>query len=142
MFVNPYLSFEGRCEEALEFYKKAVGAKVTTLMRFKDSPEPCAEGQMPPGLDNKVMHSEFTIGAATLMATDGMCQEAARAAGFKGISLALTTASDAECKQKFEALAEGGQVQMPLTKTFFSSSFAVVVDRFGVNWMIVVEQKK
>jgi PhnB protein len=136
MMVQSYLSFEGRCEEALEFYKKALDAKVNTLMRFKDSPVPCAEGQMPPGLDNKIMHSSFVVGETEVMASDGMCTDPQ--AEFKGISLALSTANDAEAKQRFDALAEGGKIEMPLTKTFFSSSFGMVADRFGVRWMVLV----
>jgi PhnB protein len=135
MQVQPYLNFDGRCEEALEFYKSALGAEVTMLMRFKDSPEPCEEGMVPPGAENKVMHSSFRIGEATVMASDARCQGRP---SFQGISLALTVKDDAEAKRRFAALSDGGQVQVPLTKTFFSSSFGVVADRFGVPWMIVV----
>lgn len=137
MQVQPYLFFEGRCEEALTFYQGAVGAKLIDLMRFKDNPEPqagegCAEGSAPP-LD-KVMHASFSIGDTTLMASDGM---ASGKAEFKGMSLSITAADDAEAKRLFDALGEGGQVQMPLTKTFFASSFGMVADRFGVSWMVI-----
>ena len=134
MVVQPYLSFEGRCEEAIEFYKKAVGAEVQMLMRFKDSPETCASGMVPPGGENKVMHSSLKIGDSIVMATDGGC---AGKSVFQGISLSLAAKDDAECKRLFDALADGGQVQMPLDKTFFASSFGLVADRFGVNWMVL-----
>ena len=134
MLVQPYLMFDGRCEEALEFYKKALGAEVATLMRFKDSPDP---GMCPPasGSENKVMHSCFRVGETTLMASDGRCEGKP---AFQGISLSISVPSEAEAERRFSALAEGGQVQMPLTKTFFSPRFGMVADRFGVSWMIIV----
>jgi PhnB protein len=132
MRVQPYLFFEGRCDEALEFYRRALGAEVEMLMRFKDSPDP---GSCPPGAEDKVMHASFRIGDATLMASDGRCQGQP---SFQGISLSLTAADDAEAERRFAALAEGGQVQVPLEKTFFSSRFGMVADRFGVPWMVVV----
>jgi PhnB protein len=132
MQVQPYLSFEGRCEEAVEFYRKALGAEVTMLMRRKDSPDP---GMCQPGTEDKVMHMSFRIGDTTLMASDGRCTGQPN---FQGISLSLTAPSDAEAERLFASLADGGQVQMPLTKTFFSSRFGMVADRFGVPWMIVV----
>ena len=135
MKVQSYLNFDGRCEEAIEFYRKTLGAEVTMLMRFKDSPEPCAPGMIPPGAESKIMHSSFRIGETEVMASDAGC---GGKANFQGVSLALTVADDAEAKRRFAALSDGGQVQMPLTKTFFSSSFGVVADRFGVSWMIVV----
>jgi len=135
MQVQPYLNFDGRCEEALEFYRGALGAEVTMLMRYKDSPEPCAPGTMPPGAESKVMHSSFRIGQTTLMASDCHC---AGRPNFQGISLSLTLPNAAAAERAFAALSQGGQVQMPLTKTFFSPSFGVVADRFGVSWMVYV----
>jgi PhnB protein len=132
MRVQPYLFFEGRCEEALEFYRRALGAEVEMLMRFKDSPDP---GSCAAGAEDKVMHASFRIGDSTLMASDGSCQGQP---SFQGISLSLTAADDAEAERLFAALAEGGQVQVPLAKTFFSSRFGMVADRFGVPWMVVV----
>ena len=132
MKVQPYLYFDGRTEEALEFYKKTLGAKVEMLMRFKESPD---QAMCAPGSGEKVMHSCFRIGDTALMASDGNCQNKT---AFQGISLSLTVATDAEAERKFAALAEGGQVQMPLTKTFFSPRFGMVADRFGVSWMIIV----
>jgi len=132
MPVQPYLVFEGRCEEAAEFYRKAPGAEVTMLMRWKDSPDP----QMcQPGAEDKVMHMSFRIGDATLLASDGRCTGQPN---FQGFSLSLTVPNDSEADRLFASLAKGGQVQMPLTKTFFSSRFGMVADRFGVPWMIVV----
>ena len=135
MKVEAYLFFDGRCEEAVEFYKKALGAEVTLLMRFKDSPEPQQPGMVPPGSENKIMHVSFRIGDATVMASDVRCTGQTN---FQGFSLSLTVANDAEAERKFAALAEGGQVQMPLTKTFWSPRFGMVADRFGVGWMISV----
>ncbi len=135
MRVEPYLFFNGRCEEAVEFYKKALGAEVTMLMRFKDSPEPPQPGMVPPGSENKVMHVSLRIGDATVMASDGRCTGQAQ---FQGFSLSLTVANEAEAERMFAALGDGGQVQMPLTKTFWSPRFGMVADRFGVSWMVIV----
>jgi PhnB protein len=132
MQVQPYLFFDGRCEEAIEFYRRALGAEVQMLLRFKDSPEP---GHNPPGAEEKVMHCSFRIGEATVMASDGMC---GGKPGFQGISLALTAPDIPEAERLFNAVADGGQVQQPLIETFFSPRFGVVADRFGVSWMIVV----
>ena len=140
MKVQSYFFFDGRCEEALDFYTKVLGARVTMLMRFKDNPDPqpsggigCAPGV---GTDDKVMHAEFTIGDTTLMASDG---NAGGNPEFKGIAQSITTASDAETRRIFDALADGGQIQMPLAKTFFSSAFGMVADRFGVQWMVITD---
>jgi PhnB protein len=132
MQVQPYLFFDGRCEEAIEFYRKTLGAEVTMLMRFKDNPEPMP-GKAPPG--DKVMHSSFRIGDTTVMASDGNCMGKP---SFQGFSLSITARDDAEAKRLFAALSDGGQVQMPLAKTFFSPAFGMVADRFGVSWMVIV----
>lgn len=124
--------FDGSCEEAIEFYKKALGAELATLMRYKGGPEP---SMCPPGSENKVMHASFRIGDTSVMASDG------RNTGkpvFQGFSLTIAAKSDGEAEKLFAALGDGGQVQMPLTKTFFSSRFGMVADRFGVSWMIIV----
>ncbi len=137
MQIQPYLFFEGRCEEALEFYKKALGAEVTMLMRIQDSPEPPPPGMHPPGSEKKIMHASLRIGDATLMASDGRCQGKP---SFQGFSLSLDARDEAQAKRLFGALAEGGQVHMPLGKTFFSPCFGMVADRFGVSWMVIVPQ--
>ncbi len=134
MHVQPYLFFDGRCEEAIAFYRTALGAEVEMLMRFKDSPEPPPEGMLPPGSADKVMHAALKIGDTTVMASDGRC---GGAPSFQGVSLTLDAADDAQARQLFDALSDGGQVQMPLTNTFFASSFGMVADRFGVSWMII-----
>jgi PhnB protein len=134
MKVQPYLSFDGRCEEAIEFYKKALGAEVLMLMRFRESPEPPPPGMVPPGSEDKVMHASLRIGESEVMASDGRCTGKAT---FQGVSLSLGVRSEAEADRLFGALADGGQVQMPIGKTFFSSRFGMVVDRFGVSWMVV-----
>jgi PhnB protein len=133
MQVQPYLFFDGRCEEAVEFYRSALGAEVTMLMRFKDSPEPLEPGMVPPGAGDKVMHVSFRIGETTVLASDGRCEGRP---SFQGFSLSLTVPNEAEAERLFASLAEGGQVQMPLTKTFFSPRFGMVADRFGVSWML------
>jgi PhnB protein len=135
MQVQPYLFFDGHCEEALDFYRSALGAEVTTLMRNKESPEPMPANMCPPGSEEKIMHSSFTVGETTLMASDGRAQGKPV---FQGFSLSLSAANDAEAQRLFSALSDGGQVQMPLGKTFFASSFGMVADRFGVSWMIIV----
>jgi PhnB protein len=142
MRVEPYLMFEGRCEEALNFYRSALGAEVTTLMRVKDAPQDagaqgCADGAGPRPKPEMVMHAEFTVGAMRLLASDGMGSGKTH---FEGISLALSPESEADAKRLFDALAEGGQVQMPLSKTFFSQAFGMVADRFGVPWMVVAPE--
>ncbi|MDQ3185817.1 MAG: VOC family protein [Pseudomonadota bacterium] len=140
MQVQPYLFFDGRCEEAVEFYRGALGAEVIALMRFNDAPsEPNQSSEAnqscmpPPGSENKVMHASFRIGDTTVLASDGHCQGKP---SFQGFSLSLIASSEAEADRLFAALAEGGQVQMPLAKTFFSPRFGMVADRFGVSWMI------
>jgi PhnB protein len=136
MQVQPYLFFDGRCEEALDFYRKALGAEVTMLMRFKDCPEPQGgEGCGPASPPEKVMHAALRIGDTTIMASDGHC---AGNPTFSGFSLSITVKSDAEADRIFGALADGGQVQMPLTKTFFASRFGMAADKFGVGWMVIV----
>jgi PhnB protein len=132
MKTQPYLSFEGRCEEAIEFYRGALGAEVTSFMRYKEMPDSCAGT---PGTEDKVMHSSFRIGDSEILASDGMCSGKP---GFQGISLTLSVPADDEAERLFAALADDGQVQVPLTPTFFSSRFGVVADRFGVSWMLLV----
>ena len=132
--VQPYLFFGGRCEEALAFYRTALGAEVDFFMLYKDSPEPQPPGMLAPGFANKVMHATFRIGGTTLMASDG-CEEGVGFEGFS-LSLAVPTAAEADCA--FAALADGGEVRMPLTKTFWSPCFGMVTDRFGLGWMVSV----
>jgi PhnB protein len=135
MQVAPYLFFDGRCEEALNFYRKAIGAEVQMMMRFKESPEP---PMVPPGNGDKVMHATFRVGDTNILASDGRCGGQPKMEGF---ALSLTVRDAAEAQRVFAALGEGGKVQMPLTKTFFSDSFGMVADRFGVSWMVYVEPK-
>ena len=135
MQVQPYLFFDGRCEEAIDFYRKTLDAEVVMLMRFKESPDPPQPGMCPPGSDDKVMHASLRIGETTVMASDGRCQGQPR---FEGFSLSLTVPDEARAERLFAALGDGGQVQMPLAKTFFSPRFGMIADRFGVSWMIIV----
>lgn len=132
MQVQPYLFFEGRCEEALEFYRQAAGAEVLTLMRFKDSPDPA---MVMPGAEAKILHAMFRVGESTLLASDGRCHGSAT---FQGFALSLTVPDETEAERRFAALSMGGQVVMPLMKTFFSPSFGMLTDRFGVSWMVYV----
>ncbi|MGH8461954.1 MAG: VOC family protein [Stenotrophobium sp.] len=135
MQIQPYLFFNGRCEEAIEFYKKALGAEVVMLMRNKESPEAPPPGMLPPGSENKVMHASVRIGDAEFMASDGHCSGQP---DFKGFSLSLTFPDATRAKQAFTALADKGKVDMPLGKTFWSPCFGMLTDRFGLQWMITV----
>ena len=135
MQTQPYLFFDGRCEEAIEFYRDALGAEVTMLLRFKEGPEPQQPGMVPPGAGEKIMHASLRIGDATVLASDGRCLGQP---SFQGFAVSLTVPNEAEAERLFAGLAEGGQVQMPLAKTFFSPRFGMVADRFGVSWMVCV----
>ncbi len=134
MNVQPYLFFDGKCEEALAFYKKAVGAEPTMLMRFKDAPD---QSMMTPGAENKVMHAQVRIGDTAVLMSDGRCQGKMN---FQGFALTITAKDEAEADKIFGALADGGQVTMPMAKTFFSPRFGMLADKFGVGWMVLVEQ--
>ena len=137
MKVQAYITFAGRCEEALEFYKKSIGAEVTSLMRWKESPDKAMKG--PPGYEEKIMNAAFHVGDTQLMADDGMGDKTVE---FKGMTLVIEVADDAEAKRVFTSLGEGGKVTMPLMKTFWSSSFGMLTDQFGVPWMVNVETPK
>jgi PhnB protein len=134
MKVQAYLFFDGRCEEAIDFYKKALGAEVLMLMRNKESPEPHQPGMVAPGSENKIMHACLRIGETEVMASDGRCTGRPE---FKGIFLSLSAANEPEADRLFDALGEGGQVILPISKTFFSPRFGMVADRFGVSWMVI-----
>jgi PhnB protein len=133
MLVQPYLFFDGRCEEALAFYEKAIGAK-SQLKRFKECPEQHGSPSVSPANSEKIMHAHVVVGDTAFMASDGECKGQAHFAGF---SLSLTAADDAEAQRSFTALSEGGETVMPLTKTFFASRFGMLKDRFGVHWMVM-----
>jgi PhnB protein len=135
MQLQPYLFFNGRCEEAVEFYRRALGAEVLMLARFKEAPKSDGPNQVTPETENKVMHSSFRVAGTVVMASDGRCEGKSH---FEGFSLSLTVPTEAEAERLFAALGDGGQVQMPLTRTFFSPRFGMVADRFGVSWMIHV----
>jgi PhnB protein len=136
--IQPYLFFEGRCEEAIEFYKKTLGAEVLMLMRYSDSPEPPPPGAVPPGSEKKIMHASVRIGQSAVMMSDGRCT--GKPASFDGFSLSVSVSTPTEVDKIFNALADGGQIGMPLAKTFFSPRFGMVADRFGVRWMVIVQQ--
>ena len=134
--VQPYLFFDGKCEEALEFYKTAIGAKVDMLMRFKENPDKPDPSHMPPNSGDKVMHAAFKVGDTQILASDGHC---AGKPSFQGFGLALNAKNDAEAEKLFAALGKGGQIQQPLVKTFFASKFGMVADRFGIMWLVIAE---
>ncbi|SAK66507.1 3-demethylubiquinone-9 3-methyltransferase [Caballeronia catudaia] len=139
MQVQPYLFFEGRCEEAITFYRENLGAQVVMMMRYSENPEAgkaeAASGcGIPAGSENKIMHSAFTIGDSMLMGSDGMCSGKP---DFKGVSLSLTANDEQQAEKYFNALSNGGQVQMPMTQTFFAKRFGMVADKFGVTWMVL-----
>ncbi|VVE07367.1 3-demethylubiquinone-9 3-methyltransferase [Pandoraea cepalis] len=138
MQVHSYLFFEGRCEEAIAFYEKVLGAKRGMLMRYGESPEPCPSGMLPPGSENKIMHGEFTIGDSMVMASDGMVSGKPK---FDGFSLSVDFAEVAAAEKAFHALVDGGEVNMPLGETFFAKTFGMVKDRFGMNWMVIVPKE-
>jgi PhnB protein len=131
MQVQPYLMFEGRCDEALKFYQAAIGAEIQMLMRFKESPD---QSMVSPEAKEKIMHACMRIGDSRVLASDGNCSGSP---AFNGVNLTLNASDDAEAEKLFAALAEGGQVRMPLEKTFFASKFGMLADQFGVNWMII-----
>jgi PhnB protein len=134
MHVQPYVFFDGRCEEALDFYKKAIGAKVEMMMRWKDSPD---KSMCSPDNADKVMHAQFKVGDSTIMGSDG------RNTGnpnFQGFALTISAKDEAEVDKLFDALGAGGKVTMPLAKTFFSPRFGMLADKFGMNWMLIVAQ--
>jgi PhnB protein len=131
--VQPYLFFNGSCDEALEFYRNAIGAQVEMIMRYNETPEPLPPGSIPPGFEKKIMHVSFRVGQTTLMASDA-CETGPT--NFEGFSLSLTVSDEAEAVRVFSALSEGGKVIMPLGKTFWSPSFGMLKDRFGLGWMI------
>jgi PhnB protein len=135
MEVQPYLFFDGRCEEALEFYKKAIGAKVNMVMRWKDCPD---KSMSTDGNSNKIMHAQFNVGETKVLASDGRNQGQPK---FDGFSLAVSVPTEAEADKMFNALIDGGQVTMPMAKTFFSPRFGMLADKFGVHWMILVPQE-
>jgi PhnB protein len=136
MSIQPYLFFEGRCEEAAEFYRAAVGAEVLMMMRNRESPEAPPPGKLPPGAEDKILHMSLRIGDSTLMCSDGF---ASGRPDFKGFALTYSTRDAAEADRVFARLADGGQVHMPLTSTFFSPRFGMLADRFGVAWMIMAD---
>ena len=133
MNVQPYLSFEGRTQEAIDFYKGALGAKVDMIMHFKDAP-PEVQSQMSPTSKDKIMHAAFHIGDTQVMATDGECSGKS---SFSGIKLTLNATSNGEAEKLFNALAQGGKVNMPMSETFFAHRFGIVADKFGVGWMVL-----
>ena len=141
MQVQTYLFFDGRCEEAIDFYRGALGAEVTMLMRFKDCPQPAQESptqegcSIAPGTENKIMHASLRIGDATVLVSDGRCTGQTV---FQGFALSLDAPSEAEAERLFAAVASGGQVQMPLAKTFWSPCFGMLTDKFGLGWMVSV----
>ena len=137
--IQPYLFFNGACEQAVEFYKKALDAEVVMMMRFKESPEPHKPGMLPPGFENKIMHASLRIGDTLVMASDG---NTSAKSNFQGFSLSVAVPNEAEADRVFKGLSDGGQVRMPLAKTFWSPRFGMVEDKFGVGWMVSVMPEK
>jgi PhnB protein len=136
--IEPYLFFNGRCEEAVKFYQKALGAELQMTMRYKESPEPPPPGMTPPNWGDKIMHASMKIGSTVVMASDGFGE----GTKFEGFSLSISVNTESEAKKIFTALGEGGQVKMPLTKTFWSPCFGMLEDKFGIGWMVSVNPVK
>ena len=134
MNLQPYLFFDGKCDEALDFYKKAVGAQTKMLMRFNQAPD---QSMITPGSENKAMHAQVQIGDTTVLMSDGRCSGNTN---FQGFALTITANTEAEADKIFGALAGGGKVTMPMAKTFFSPRFGMLTDKFGVGWMVLVAQ--
>jgi PhnB protein len=132
--ASPYLYFGGRCDEAIEFYEQAVGAEVQFVFRYKDGPD---QSMTPPAAGDKVMHARILVGNTVIFVSDGHCEGKT---DFKGFSLSIAAPSEADAERIFEALAKGGSVTMPMGKTFFSPKFGMVVDKFGVPWMVIKEE--
>ena len=132
--IQPYLFFGGRCQEAINFYSKTLGARVEMIMRYKESPEPPPPGMLQAGFEDKIMHATIQIGETVVMVSDG-CDDKS---GFEGFRLSLALPTEADARRVFDGLTDGGEVQMPLTKTFWSECFGMVTDRFGLGWMITV----
>jgi PhnB protein len=138
MSIQVYLFFNGKCDEALDFYKQTLGAEVEMLMRYRENPEPMPPGAIPDGFENKVMHCSFRVGDTTVMASDGNCADAAT---FDGFTLHISAPTPEEAERLFDALKDGGRITMPIAKTFWATRFGMLVDRFGVHWMVsTVEQ--
>lgn len=135
MLIQPYLFYEGRCDEAIAFYRDALGAETEMVVRYSEAPDAPPPGTLPPGSENKIMHASLRIGESVMMLSDGFCQGGE---AFEGFSLSLSARDAAEADRIFTALADGGRVKMPLGKTFFSPCFGMVADRFGVSWMVIV----
>ena len=135
--VQVYLFFDGNCEEAVEFYKKALGAEVEMIARYSDSPEPMPEGSVKPGYENKIMHASFKVGDTTIMASDNCMTDSPH----KGFSLSINAGNEADARRYFDALSEGGHVEMPLSPTFWSPLFGMLTDKFGIGWMVSVPHK-
>ncbi len=136
MQVQPYLNFDGRCEDAVNFYQKALDAKVDMLVRMKEAPPSPGPSRVPPGSENKIMHVTLRIGDSIVMGSDCECAGQVK---FQGFSLSLALKNAASATKYFNALSDGGKIEMPLSKTFFAEHFGIVTDRFGVNWMVIVQ---
>ncbi len=135
MKVQPYLFFEGRAAEALNFYCKALDTRPTMAMRYDEAPDPPPPGMLPHGTGDKVMHASFRVGDTEVMLSDGQCSGRPQFAGF---ALSLQAADEADARRRFDALAAGGEVTMPLGRTFWSPCFGMLKDRHGVSWMVTV----
>jgi len=138
MDVQTTLNFYGRTEEAVAFYGRAVDAETLFLLRFRDRPD---YAQSRPGLEDKIFHATLRLGATLVMASDCGCEHSPSEAAFAGFSLALRVETPEKAERFFNALSEGGQVQIPMRETFFATRYGIVVDRFGLSWKIMIESK-
>ncbi len=130
MQINPYLFYNGNCEAALKFYEKTLGAKIEAMLTYEGGPD---EMQIPPDYKKKVMHAKITIDGEVIMASDAPPGHFNPPQGFS-VSLQVEDPTDAE--RRFKALSEGGKVNLPFGKTFFSKGFGMCVDQFGPPWMV------
>ena len=134
MELNPYLTFNGQCEAAFKFYERCFGGKIEFMLTHGESP---MAQQTPAEWRNKIMHARLVVGGRALMGSDAPPE---RYEGTKGFSVSLGVAAPAEAERIFNALAENGTVQMPLQETFWALRFGMLVDRFGVPWMVNCER--
>jgi PhnB protein len=139
MNVQTTLNFHGRTEEAVKFYCKAIEAETLFMMRFRDCPD---RSQLRPGLEEKIFHATFRIGSTEIMASDCGGEKSPAEPTFAGFSLALRVDTPEKAEQFFAALSDGGQIQIPLAKTFFAARYGIVIDRFGISWKIMVADSK
>jgi PhnB protein len=131
MQIDPYLNFNGNCEEAFHFYEKALGGKIEMLLKYNQAP--AGGGPTPPGFENKVMHVRLSVGQQIIMASDA---PPGHFSPMQGFNVSLMFDDKAQAERVFNALADKGKVMMPFAQTFWAEGFGMLTDRFGTPWMV------